>query len=83
MVNKPTLAPILLFAGFVLLEKCFRLLPSRHYVAVVFGLFPSTCGETSSITALVTLSSLDVKTCVVRRRAIRKKVLPKHWGHHT
>ena len=37
--------PIVLFAGFALLEKCFRFLPSRHYVAVVFGLFPSTCGE--------------------------------------
>ena len=30
----------------------------------------------------MTLSSLDVKTCNVRHRAIRKKVLPKYLAHH-
>ncbi|CAN0380987.1 unnamed protein product, partial [Ascophyllum nodosum] len=58
IVNKPTLAPIVLFAGFVLLEKCFRLLPSRHYVAVVFGLFPSTCDWVMNITARTPLAGL-------------------------
>ena len=83
IVNKPTLAPIVLFAGFMLLEKCFRLLPSRHYVAVVFGLFPSTCGETSSITALVTLSLLDVKTCEYVIMRSGKKCCPSTGGTTT
>ncbi|CAM9416209.1 unnamed protein product, partial [Ascophyllum nodosum] len=43
IVNQATIGPIVLFVGLALLEECFRNLPSRHYVAMVFGLFPSVC----------------------------------------
>ncbi|CAN0454962.1 unnamed protein product, partial [Ascophyllum nodosum] len=58
VVNKPTLGPIVLFAGFTLLEKCFRLLSWRHYVAVMFGLFPSACDWVINITARTPLAGL-------------------------
>lgn len=45
IVNQPTIGPIVLFVGFMLLEECLRFLPSRHYSAVIFGLFPSIAGE--------------------------------------
>ena len=45
IVNQPTVGPIVLFVGLSLIGECFRFLPSRHYVAIVFGLFPSICGE--------------------------------------
>ncbi|CAN0344518.1 unnamed protein product, partial [Ascophyllum nodosum] len=43
IVNQPTVGPIVLFVGLSLIGECFRFLPSRHYVAIVFGLFPSIC----------------------------------------
>lgn len=45
IVNQPTIGPIVLFVGLMLLEECLRFLPSRHYAAVLFGLFPSIAGE--------------------------------------
>lgn len=45
IVNQPTIGPIVLFVGLSLLEECFAFLPSRHYVAVLFGMFPSIAGE--------------------------------------
>lgn len=45
IVNTPTVGPIVLFVGLALIEESFRFLPSRHYVAVMFGLFPSICGK--------------------------------------
>lgn len=45
IVNQPTIGPIVLFVGLMLLEECFRFLPARHYSAILFGLFPSIAGE--------------------------------------
>lgn len=45
IVNQPTIGPIVLFVGLMLLEECLRLLPARHHAAVLFGLFPSIAGE--------------------------------------
>ncbi|CAN0368834.1 unnamed protein product, partial [Ascophyllum nodosum] len=50
IINQPTIGPIVLSVGLLLVEECFRFLPSRHYVALVFGLFPSTCDWVASIT---------------------------------
>ena len=53
-VNKATVGPIVLVVSLMIFEECLRSLPSRHYVAMVFGLFPSICGEilSSSTTVL-------------------------------
>lgn len=49
IVNQATIGPIVLFVGFMLLEECFRFLPARHYVAVLFGMFPSIAGESANV----------------------------------
>lgn len=45
VVNQQTIGPIVLVVGLTLSEECLRLLPARHYSAVLFGLFPSIAGE--------------------------------------
>lgn len=49
IVNQATIGPIVLFVGFMLLEECFRFLPARHYVAVLFGMFPSIADWVTNI----------------------------------
>ncbi|CAM9464400.1 unnamed protein product [Ascophyllum nodosum] len=49
IVNQATVGPIVLFVGLALLEECFRCLPSRHYAAMAFGLFPSVCDWVTNI----------------------------------
>ncbi|CAM9711568.1 unnamed protein product [Ectocarpus sp. 12 AP-2014] len=51
IVNQPTIGPIVLFVGLMLLEECFRFLPARHYAAVLFGLFPSIADWVTNIAA--------------------------------
>lgn len=45
IVNQPTIGPIVLFVGLMLLEECMNFLPPRHYAAFLFGLFPSIAGK--------------------------------------
>ena len=45
VVNQQTIGPIVLFIGLTLMEECLRFLPTRHYAALLFGLFPSIAGE--------------------------------------
>ncbi|CAM9464258.1 unnamed protein product [Ascophyllum nodosum] len=49
LVSKATVGPIVLFVGLAMLEECFRYLPSRHLVVMVFGLFPSICDWVTNI----------------------------------
>lgn len=44
VVNQATIGPIVLVVGLMLMEEALRFLPSRHYAAFLFGLFPSIAG---------------------------------------
>ncbi|CAM9464185.1 unnamed protein product [Ascophyllum nodosum] len=48
-VNKATVGPIVLVVSLMIFEECLRSLPSRHYVAMVFGLFPSICDWVTNV----------------------------------
>ncbi|CAN0018893.1 unnamed protein product [Sphacelaria rigidula] len=49
IVNQPTIGPIVLFVGLMLLEECMNFLPPRHYAAFLFGLFPSIADWVTNI----------------------------------
>ncbi|CAN0177755.1 unnamed protein product [Laminaria digitata] len=57
IVNQPTIGPIVLFVGLMLLEECLRFLPASHYAAVLFGLFPSIADWVTNISDRGPLSS--------------------------